>query len=863
MPKHILLLILKLLFLFQIIISETDVCTSNFEIKKAELCSQLSTSEKLCYFINDECKDWFKECSEYSPTSDFDENICQKITPSNNLKKCQVQTKEGTKSCIEVDKTCTDFSDNTCFDLILGSDKRCVLINGKCEEHYNSCEGLSKENCSNNIPSINSKRCIWNDSTSNCDSKDRQCQEFILYSEKGKNNLQCSSLKSTSPKICIMDGNICNEVYKTCEEAKDETTCKNTKPLQQYAEDAFSIFEKCIWEEGYCLKTDRTCSDYKKREDDSFDYCYYFKSEKTEHRDYKQCSLDTKTDTCKEIYKTCSSYNNVISKDERTETDCVAINPGQTSMNVNKGSKCFFDNEKKECKEIYKDCEDQTSVESCLLYQLENTKKYCFYDNDLCFEQYKYCENYNDEVEEADRKKEECESILPNYIDSYSYKCIFTESKTCEKKKLETCEEYEGNSKNFCNQIKIAESSTYRCAIKNNKCVTEYKDCYAYNNQINKTKEVCESILLSSSNKKCLFSTITTNTCYEDFKTCTDYAGTSDEECKNYRTSNASVVCVHENNKCIEKTNYIYKYCAEYGGKDKKICESIIPRSSWNNAILYGEKCVYNNYGCSSAKKVCSEAKNEKECYSITPEDSSRKHCVFINNECKEHYQTCIIYENSQTVLNKETCESIVIKNDNKNKCVFTEGKDGAKGTCRSVEKKCSDFHIESLAKECSDLTSSLAINSKKKCSFSDKTCKTVDKTSCAELYGIMDVTEEDCKTATTSSSNINCVFNSNYGCIQVNNYEMADNNDKDKDNNSNENKSSDKTKDDNSGSNSNDDNNNDNNNDNKRSDNTNDGGTSDISSSDNSNENKSKNNNYGKQNCLNKLLLILLSVLV
>ena len=142
--KLIIPLILNLFLLFQIIYTETYICSSNFETKIAELRSQLSTSEKSCYFLNDECRDWFKECSEYSPTVNFYENICQKITPSNNLKKCQVETTSGTKTCIEVDKTCEDFTDNTCFNLNLGSDKRCALINGKCEEHYNSCEGLTK-----------------------------------------------------------------------------------------------------------------------------------------------------------------------------------------------------------------------------------------------------------------------------------------------------------------------------------------------------------------------------------------------------------------------------------------------------------------------------------------------------------------------------------------------------------------------------------------------------------------------------------------------------------------------------------------------------------------------------------------------
>ena len=248
---HITLLFLQIIFLFQTVASDTDICSSNFDTRKAQLCSELSTSEKLCYFIYDECRDWFKECSEYSPENNFDENICQKITPSNNLKKCQVQTTSGTKSCIEVDKACEDFSDNTCFNLNLGSDKRCVLIHGKCEEHFNSCDGLSKDKCSNNIPNANSAKCVWLESTSECTSQERQCEDFIKYTEQGKSNLECGSLKGTSPKICFMYGNNCEEAYKTCEEIKDETTCLNNIPQDC---SGTCHFDKCVWEEGTCIK---------------------------------------------------------------------------------------------------------------------------------------------------------------------------------------------------------------------------------------------------------------------------------------------------------------------------------------------------------------------------------------------------------------------------------------------------------------------------------------------------------------------------------------------------------------------------------------------------------------------------------
>lgn len=836
MPKsHILLFTAQLFLLIHLISSNTDLCISNFETKKSQLCSQLGTSENPCYFINDECMDWFNECAEYSPSNNFDDNICQKITPSNKLKKCQVQTTSETKACIEVDKACEDFTDSTCLNLNLGEDKRCVFKNSKCEEHFYSCEGLLEEKCSQNIPSSNSQRCSWDTSTSSCVSQDRKCEDFIEYTEKGKKNLQCNALKSESPKICFMYGNNCVEEYKTCSQANDKTSCEKTIPKYDFDLSFSKSFTKCVWESEACVEKDRTCSDYKKRESDDPTYCNSFKSEKEENKKYKVCSINYKTDTCEEIYKSCEAYNSVISKDERKEEDCIIINPGSTTK------KCAFDKEKKECKEVYKDCEDINSRNSCILHKLENANKYCIFDNNLCIEHYKTCEAYDEEFEEDKRNKEDCEAIIPFYSGG-SYQCIFTEEKKCEKKKLETCEDYDGTLQYLCEQISPPESSTYRCAMKDKKCFTEYKTCYSYKNQENiNNKERCESIILDTSYDKCLYEN-NMKSCYPAKKTCEEFFDSSDEECASHQVSDYNAECVHENNKCVEKTKYVYDYCNLYTGKDKKICEAIIPRSAFNrNSILYGQKCVIGQYGCTNVDKECSEAKDEKECYSITVSSSSNKECLFIDNTCKEQYKSCILYETNESTLNKETCESIVLKDDNKNKCVFTEGKDGAKGTCRTSEKKCADFNINLLAKQCFDLSSSLPIDTKK-CSFKDNICKTVDKKTCAELSQILVATEEDCKTATTSSPNIKCIFKSRT-CEEVSNHENTGNNDKDKDDNSSDNKSSDKTNDDKDKS-------------SDSSNNNNDGGN-------NGNKDEDEYSNYSRKENLNKILLILLCVLV
>ena len=77
----------------------------------------------------------------------------------------------------------------------MGTDKRCVLINGKCEEHYNSCSGLEKSKCSQNIPSSNTQKCIWKDDTTGCVEEPRKCVDYIVYSEKHKKTWNANYIK--------------------------------------------------------------------------------------------------------------------------------------------------------------------------------------------------------------------------------------------------------------------------------------------------------------------------------------------------------------------------------------------------------------------------------------------------------------------------------------------------------------------------------------------------------------------------------------------------------------------------------------------------------------------------------------------
>ena len=147
--KRLILFFFIILLSFKAMIAE-DECSSQFEAVKMNKCNELSDqlSNLYCSYIDNQCKEWYKECKDYHPkSSEFDDNICKKIG-SNSYKKCVVNSSNNQKSCIEEIIPCSQRSINTCISGGLAdSNKRCVIKGGKCEEHSNSCLGLDSTKC--------------------------------------------------------------------------------------------------------------------------------------------------------------------------------------------------------------------------------------------------------------------------------------------------------------------------------------------------------------------------------------------------------------------------------------------------------------------------------------------------------------------------------------------------------------------------------------------------------------------------------------------------------------------------------------------------------------------------------------------
>lgn len=281
MPKNTFVLILELFLLLQFVKPDSDYCTTEFEKTIQKECSYLSVSGvQTCEFIDNECKNVFETCDSYAPTENFDENICKGLALSDKTKKCTVETtEEGGKKCVQTNKKCSELNAETCFDLDLGTDRRCVLKEGKCQEHFNSCGKLTSEKeCIDNIPSNIIQKCVW--SGSECKPKNRKCEDYVTYSEKGKISL-CEILLITegeTNKICILNEEKCEEVYQKCE-GLPEAICEKTIPVDD-SEMPYTLDNKnkCVWD-GECKTVPRTCSDYKKRPTDFPAFCRQLKAE--------------------------------------------------------------------------------------------------------------------------------------------------------------------------------------------------------------------------------------------------------------------------------------------------------------------------------------------------------------------------------------------------------------------------------------------------------------------------------------------------------------------------------------------------------------------------------------------------------
>ena len=710
-------------------------------------CTGISlNSYSKCVLENNICKAKYIDCpNDYTTSISLDRSTCEAIIPNGEYYMCKLNSNS---KCVRQKKICSEYKGDSSYNCqnyeASDSKKKCFMENDKCVEKYYQCadyEGKDTNTCESIIPydsygssQLSGVKCKMVDNT--CTQVSKECSDF------NESEYQCYQLTPTdNNKRCVYKDKKCIEQYKDCETYNnnvgtiDKSICESIIP--------YSPSSKCVFTSGnQCEEKNKECKDTTD-EYECTDTYYVSPSDPTN----KKCVY--KNNKCIEQYKDCDTYNNHGGAIEQSICESIELNYDQY--------KCVFTSgdSGNRCEQKQKECKDTTDSYKCTstyyVIPSDPTNKKCVYKENKCIEVYKDCAAYNNYGGTID--KTICESIDLN---SDYYKCVFTAGSTkntCEQKNKE-CKDATTYDECY-NYVSSSDPTNKKCAYKDNKCIEQYKDCEAYNNNGGVVeKSVCESI--DDKSYKCVFTSGNPNKCERKKKACneiTDYSA-----CLNSQPIDSNKKCKYIREECVEQ----YKDCETYnnngGTIEKTVCESIKLDED-------ADKCVFTSGNkCEKKRKECKEAKESYECssYYVLPSDTTNKKCVYKNNECIEQYKDCDAYNNNGGVVEKTVCESIEL-NSNSYKCAFTAGE--TKNTCEQKSKGCEDFNIESYKDSCGNYSPN---EIGKKCAYANMECSEVNQ-SCLELENNSGVTEDICKAASVSSGNKKCqIKGDNTGCEEV-----------------------------------------------------------------------------------------------
>ena len=202
---------------------------STCKVKKVQTCSDfnnllhpiycsniyLENQNTTCIYVNNECKQVYKECSLYDGN---DPNECEVILPKNKNMKCVFKN----NTCVEELKTrCSDYNNSyykprSCNSVQLeDTNKYCSLLNDSCVEQYKRCEyykGNNKTECENIFPSQRNSICYF--INNECIQMEKNsCSQYRPEEDK----YACEGIKlNNTDKYCVFVNNRCEEHYKYC-----------------------------------------------------------------------------------------------------------------------------------------------------------------------------------------------------------------------------------------------------------------------------------------------------------------------------------------------------------------------------------------------------------------------------------------------------------------------------------------------------------------------------------------------------------------------------------------------------------------------------------------------------------------------
>ena len=661
----------------------SDECYTKFDQILNEKCQAINTDS--CRYNN-----FYHNCKATNACSsgDGDESKCKKIVhPNFHKKKCKYNS--SNQRCEEVDKECADYglanpyaettdritlSGDTCSELNAGTGtgRSCKITSRSCQVHYSSCGDCPNQvSCEDNIPSDPKFKCYWdNTGVGSCKSRKRVCgQNFQGIEQNVCSGLQLTDTTDPPIKACVYSYSTtnpgCIEEFISCDNSVYNTgavSCDGKIPLLSTKTD-YDYSKICEYntETNKCSGRDRKCSEFNNVPDILLEEkCSTFKATYT----YQRCAFDS--NSCYEEFLSCQAYTE--NEIEKTRGRCESIK----LLDSNK--ECVYIPEEDKCEErnIYTKCEEYEGSDRKICESIisPNTNSYCILDKDSkCKDRVPYCSEVSDEDDCIYYAK----PVDANKICAYNYSATPRECY----EEYARCEDYLGNDTTTCEDIISYKGN--KCEFVSNRCRT--------------TNKVCEEALI-------------------------------EEECKLIKKTGVTdpdkKVCYYTNGDCKEN----YKYCSDFREiristnsdyeAQKTKCENIEPYDESGNEIDIFSKCVYESgVGCQRVPKDCKDAKHNPvlcSLYSPKIKDNSVKHCVFYNNDCKEHFKKCDNVKGDFTQTDDQAkCAGNIIENYITNECEV----DTSSTPRKCVQKKnCNSFSYTSYEELCKSINPNCTFSS-------------------------------------------------------------------------------------------------------------------------------------------------------
>ena len=487
-------------------------------------CNTYTVGNKICFESDDKCIIGQKDCTIDASITDSDEKTaaCNSIiflkndeTTIDPSHYCKMED----NICKKIVRKCSEFKEkegcNTHDPEIDG--KTCAFDedNNECKEVYTTCKLNSNNNACASLELYvdstrqidNSKFCEYSSTGPTCSPKTlTNCEDYNTYIKtKQISQNYCTGITlSDNNKKCAYIENKCIEQPSSCDEnEEDKKACENIYLVNE-------PYYKCtIVKDEKCEKKKRLCSEYSGNEEEECNN--YGTSDNTS----KYCTIYN--GKCTEQYRFCSDYlgmdqelcESIIPYDSSTEGS-------STTFTQLTNYKCIYDS-KVGCMRIAKGCSEAKTSTQCLSMTPSDTnKKQCVFYNGQCSEEFKTCENYNENVE-----KTSCENIkLRTYA---TQKCVFT-----------------------------AAVSTGGVVTTPASCSTLSLTCSDFKDEF--VRDSCENINPTSLTK-CVYSG---SSCTESSKSCLELTGPNplitEEVCSNATPSDSTKQCKYKLNGCIEET---------------------------------------------------------------------------------------------------------------------------------------------------------------------------------------------------------------------------------------------------------------------------------------------------------------------